>query len=317
MKSYIYLLAGFIVLSGTVYAQKGSKVEKEEIRVEVESEDPGGTYHVKIISENEHGEKIYEKTYGSLEDWQKDTTLFKQGAGGQQDTYHIQIDNLPGDFEWTSVSDSLGKKVNRTAGVNFVFVHTPENEPGLHFTSDSDSLADQQSYEIRIKKKLDSTRDDKEISKEIWVLKDQGGHITIRPDEENENIIRIERSHDTLDETSEFPSEVKEVHLQDVSLEDEDFSNFNIDRMPVLVLKTLHYYPNPNAGQFTLTFSGPKKPVIIRILDEQGNLMYEENLKNFSGNYNRVMNIKEFNEGKYLLQIHQRGKVLNKKLMVE
>lgn len=79
----------------------------------------------------------------------------------------------------------------------------------------------------------------------------------------------------------------------------------------------INYYPNPNAGEFTLTFSGPKKPVIIRILDEKGNLMYEENQQNFSGYYNRVLNVKKFNRGKYLLQIHQQGKALNKKLILE
>jgi hypothetical protein len=87
--------------------------------------------------------------------------------------------------------------------------------------------------------------------------------------------------------------------------------------MSELVLKLLNYYPNPSEGEFTLAFSDTKRPVIIRILDIKGNLILKKNIPEFSGTFNEVLNVKSFDKDDYLLQIFQRDKVLNRKLILK
>ena len=57
--------------------------------------------------------------------------------------------------------------------------------------------------------------------------------------------------------------------------------------------------------------------MIVRILDIKGNLKIEENIENFNGTFNQVLNVKHFEKGSYLLQIFQQDKVLNRKLVLE
>ena len=95
-----------------------------------------------------------------------------------------------------------------------------------------------------------------------------------------------------------------------------EWVNFKLTDYPDLQLKSFNYFPVPNEGEFTLTFSGSKKPVTVRILDMMGNLKFEDHQGNFNGYYNRVMNLKSYNKGTYLLQVFQQGKVVNRKVMI-
>lgn len=133
----------------------------------------------------------------------------------------------------------------------------------------------------------------------VWV--DEDGHKKIK------KTYHVKKEKDALSTAS----------IEPIVSGDADFSSFNLSGMPELVLKSMNYYPNPNEGEFTLTFTGSKKPVIVRILDIKGNLKMEENIEDFNGTFNQVLNVKHFNKGSYLLQIFQQDKVLNRKLILE
>lgn len=142
-----------------------------------------------------------------------------------------------------------------------------------------------------------------EISEDIeWVqVGDEEGHK------------KIKKTYHVIKEKAAFST----ASIEPIVSGDPDFSSFNLSGMPELALKSMNYYPNPNEGEFTLTFTGSKKPVIVRILDIKGNLKMEENIEDFNGTFNQVLNVKHFNKGSYLLQIFQQDKVLNRKLILE
>jgi hypothetical protein len=312
-----FLLSGFILISLNGYSQHGTTREKKEIQVKVENAHPNEIYHVKVITEKEGAKTVYEKAFGSLEEMESDSAVSLHVSGDQINAFQIQLEKLPEDFEWSVISDSLGHQVIRMKGGKFVFQNDKEEESTDQFLAEADSGEKIHSYEIRINNEGDSLEGGKEIKKEIFVLKEDNGHIINPSGDESDAMEHLENVKPPHPYRKGTSSSVKQARIIDISTADEDFSDFNLAHMPSLTLHTLTYYPNPNEGEFTLSFTGRKKPVIIRILDQKGHLMYEENLKDFSGYYNEVINVRKFNKGKYLLQIHQNGKVLNKKLILE
>jgi hypothetical protein len=129
-----------------------------------------------------------------------------------------------------------------------------------------------------------------------------------------------EKGNRTLEKKIHLSSGKKSFNtatIATISPGEDDFSTFNLSGMPELVLKSLNYYPNPNEGEFTLAFNGSRKPIIVRILDLNGNLKFERSIQDFSGTFNEVLNVKKFDKGTYLLQIFQQNKVLNRKLTLE
>ena len=311
------LISGLLVHCGNVYSQTVEKPEKKEIRIKVENDNPDKTYHLKIVTEKDGTEKVYEKTYGSLEEMESDSAISIRVSGEQDKTFNIEVEKFPEDFNWEESEDSLGHRVIKKVGGNFVFINKDGDEPLLEFFSEVDSGKTLQSYQIKIVKKGDSLEEGNEIRKEMFVLKDDEGNISVHPGSGSKEIIWEEKDSGARHKINVVKSSVNKAYIEDIPAADGDFSDFNIGSMPLLTFKTLNYYPNPNEGEFTLAFSGTKKPAIVRILDQKGNLMYEEELNDFSGYYNRVINVKKFAKGKYLLQIHQQGKVLNKKLVLE
>jgi hypothetical protein len=311
------LLLGLMIHSVNGFSQSLEKPEKKEIRIKVENNNPDKTYHVKIVTEKDGTEKVYEKTYGSLEEMESDSAISIRVSGEQHKTFNIKVEKFPEDFNWEEAEDSLDHQVIKTGGGNFVFINEDGDEPSLEFFSEADSGKNQQSYQIKIVKKGNSIEESNEIKKEMLVLKDDEGNVSIHPGSESKEMIWVEKDTGSRHKINVIKSSVNKAHIEDIPATDGDFSDFNIGSMPLLTLKTLNYYPNPNEGEFTLVFSGTKKPLIVRILNQKGNLMYEEELNDFSGYYNEVINVKKFDKGNYLLQIHQQGQVLNKKLILE
>jgi hypothetical protein len=315
MKPILHIIIfGLFINSGTLIAQDQEKLKKQEIQIRVDGNNQDKAYHVKVVTDEDGTRKEYEKTYGSLEEMESDSSISIHVTGDQDKTFNIKVDKLPEDFEWVEASDSAAHKVIKTKGGNFVFIN--EDEPMLKIISDGDS-SKTETYEIRITKEGDSLEGVNEIRKEILVLKDDEGNISIHPEGEENEMIWMENGSKTIQKINVRKSVISQASIQDLIPGDRDFPDFNIASIPELTLKSLNYYPNPSEGEFTLSFSGPKKPIILRILDPKGNLKYEEEINDFSGYYNQVINVKKYNKGNYLLQIHQQGKVLNKKLILE
>ncbi len=85
-----------------------------------------------------------------------------------------------------------------------------------------------------------------------------------------------------------------------------------------LEVADLSFYPNPNDGRFTLRFSAPESgATAVRIFDTTGRTVYEEKLGDFSGAYEKPIDISGEAKGVYFLTISQNDKLLNKKIVLE
>lgn len=72
----------------------------------------------------------------------------------------------------------------------------------------------------------------------------------------------------------------------------------------VSVINALSVYPNPGNGVFTASFEAMKNDnYSVKITNAIGQVVYTEELNNFSGRYSKEMNISSFGKGIYTLSI--------------
>jgi hypothetical protein len=91
----------------------------------------------------------------------------------------------------------------------------------------------------------------------------------------------------------------------------------NIDNNTLKVEK-MSFYPNPTSGKFKLDFAlESEKDVKIKILDAAGKEIYSEELKDFSGNYSKEIDISGNKKGVYFIIINQGDKYKSKKIVLE
>ena len=85
--------------------------------------------------------------------------------------------------------------------------------------------------------------------------------------------------------------------------------HFNIDRLSI--------YPNPSRNIFNIEFTSLlRQNLQIRIINSIGEIVYLENLKNYTGEYNKAINLKEFSKALYFLEITTNDGIINKKLIL-
>ena len=189
-------------------------------------------------------------------------------------------------------------------------------------TDDGDTNQITKSYKVKVIKDGDHEGHQIHEHENVFVIKDEDGNISVSHDGEDDDVMVWvdEAGHKTIKKSYHVKTtrtSFSEASIKPISAGEEEFNAFNLSAMPELVLKSINYYPNPNQGEFTLSFTGSKKPVIVRILDLKGNMKMEENIEDFNGTFNQVLNVKHFDKGTYLLQIFQQDKVLNRKLVLE
>jgi PKD repeat protein len=81
--------------------------------------------------------------------------------------------------------------------------------------------------------------------------------------------------------------------------------------------KSLDIYPNPNNGQFTVSFNIEKYDnYTVKIANTIGQSVYEETLNNFNGKYEKNMDITTYGKGVYMLSITNSKNETVKKVMV-
>lgn len=69
-------------------------------------------------------------------------------------------------------------------------------------------------------------------------------------------------------------------------------------------LNNISVYPNPSNGMFKTSFeTATADNYTVKISNALGQVVYEEALNNFSGNYSKEMNISSFGQGIYMLSI--------------
>jgi hypothetical protein len=334
---FLWLLTGSMILAQEDNKEYPKTIEKE-VKVIINDDEGDPHYTVETVTTEDGKQKVTTKSYGSLEEMKADSTIEILSVPDGNDNYtvkvedkgsgvmvysnekgekiNIKVDEITDDMEWIEESEDDGHKVIKSQGGKMMIFRDGEDD-----FEGNDSNKVVKRYEVKVIKDEDGTEHKIQEHKEVFVFNDDEGNITIHegsPEDvkvwvDKDGNRSIKRSFSrTTGKTSIF-----RASIESIGTNDEEFSAFNLTTMPKLVLKSLNYYPNPNEGQFTLTFSGARRPVIIRILDNKGNVKLEENVPDFKGSFNEIINVKSFDKGHYLLQIFQQEKVLNRKLIVE
>jgi len=339
------LLMGEATFSQESEEMKSKTIQKEvKVTIDKDSDEPEYTVETTIT---ENGKKTVEKkTYSSMEEMKADSNLevfdttdkegnitMKLGDKGsgvmvftsdEGETIDIKIDEISEDMEWLQTGDEEGHKVIKSSGGKMMIIKGDGDDSDYAYsfiTEDGDSTPTEKRVEIKVIK--EGVGGDETIHEHanVFVIKDKEGNLSMSHGDDKDVLVWVdEDGHKTIKKKYHVKLDkdaFNTASIEPVVSSDADFSSFNLSGMPELVLKSLNYYPNPNEGEFTLTFSGSRKPVIVRILDIKGNLKMEENIKDFNGTFNQVVNVKHFEKGTYLLQIFQQDKVLNRKLVLE
>lgn len=84
----------------------------------------------------------------------------------------------------------------------------------------------------------------------------------------------------------------------------------------LLELEEFNAYPNPTFGDLNVTFRGEAVPTLVRIVDTTGKVVFEDNVKNFDGYYNRQVDISNGALGTMILSVTQNGKAMAKPVVL-
>lgn len=169
------------------------------------------------------------------------------------------------------------------------------------------------------------------------IIKENGTTIDIKDLDENHNVWVYES-----DEHSEGDEEVqvfvemikkqdgdniitikKKVILKSVCEKDmENFEKSGVDIEPAegnkLDIEKLVFSPNPSDGKFKLKFNTTEKgKTSIQIYDINGKEVYQENIKNLKGAYEKEIDISSEGQGIYFLKIQQGEKFITRKIILE
>jgi hypothetical protein len=112
---------------------------------------------------------------------------------------------------------------------------------------------------------------------------------------------------------------IKKIKIEDASSEDArtmEKQAGDVDQK--LKLGQMTFYPNPNNGKFNLTFTlADKGNASITILNPEGKRIYNEELKDFTGTYDKEIDISSNPKGVYFVKIQQGEHAQLKKLMLD
>jgi S1-C subfamily serine protease len=81
-------------------------------------------------------------------------------------------------------------------------------------------------------------------------------------------------------------------------------------------VEAFRLYPNPTVGQFNLQFEAEVGALSIRIADATGKVVYNEEIPQFNGSYNRQLSLAGATPGTYVLTLKQGDKILSRKLIL-
>ena len=81
---------------------------------------------------------------------------------------------------------------------------------------------------------------------------------------------------------------------------------------------SIEFFPNPSEGSFNLRFSTMESTdVQVIIRDVNGAVVYEEALENFSGAYDKVIDLGNEASGTYFVQVVQGDESVIKQMIIQ
>lgn len=128
-----------------------------------------------------------------------------------------------------------------------------------------------------------------------------------------------ESKTDNQDQKSTQMIIIKRVRISEPSAEDSKMLNKQTGISDEkLQVENMKFFPNPNDGKFNLEFQVTSKgDTELNILNMEGKSIYNENLKNFSGQYSNAINISDQPKGVYFVKIKQGKHAQVKKIVLE
>ena len=83
-------------------------------------------------------------------------------------------------------------------------------------------------------------------------------------------------------------------------------------------LQDVSIYPNPNNGMFNVAFElMTEASVNIMVADMLGKVVYEENIGNYSGSYNKQLDLTSLQKGVYLVNVQVGSERINKRIIIQ
>lgn len=112
---------------------------------------------------------------------------------------------------------------------------------------------------------------------------------------------------------------IKEIKITDASSEEtqqlEKSSGITDNK---LNLEKMDFYPNPNNGKFNLRFNLKNKGTTdINVMNSEGKNIYSEKLSDFSGTYDKEIDISKNPKGVYFVRVAQGEHAQLKKIVLE
>ena len=300
--------SGFFMHSGE---HKDGKIE-----IIMEAEEGGESKKVMMFKSDDgklheihEGENVWVEEFGGTEG--ENTFLFRSDDG---DSYTIVkgddgVINIEKNGEPVNIED-LEKEGNTKVDIG---------EDGLIVITEGGNIS-----KIRIDNHDGSFQKLGEDGENIMIFKSDG--------DTDPNIIELEDGSYSIEVIvdSEVDDEVNKVFIrkkiEHIVIELIDIKNLEeISEIPglhlndggQLSLEEVDYYPNPNEGQFTLKFRGDRIPTEVKIIDMMGQEVYKENISDFSGYYDKQIDLSGKDAGIYILQVIQNDKSWSKKVVVE
>ena len=110
--------------------------------------------------------------------------------------------------------------------------------------------------------------------------------------------------------TSTINSELGDIDLQSIVFNPTSIEELNINELLV--------YPNPSSDVFNIVFnSNTKQDIDLRIYSIIGKEIFHETLTEFSGDYNRIIDMSSYSNAIYILQLSTTYGISTKKLILE
>lgn len=142
-------------------------------------------------------------------------------------------------------------------------------------------------------------------------------HAFIKDDDKNSDISIVIEGDEGI---YIFKGKSIKIIVRDLNSEEKKDLNEKIElnENNDLKINKIKFYPNPNSGKFILDFNlEDEGPTAIRIFDMKGNIVFEEEMTNFKGNYNKEIDLSGEGKGIYILKVIQGDKHHSKKIVVK
>ena len=83
-------------------------------------------------------------------------------------------------------------------------------------------------------------------------------------------------------------------------------------------IDNLDVYPNPSRDIFNVSFtSEDAQDLEVRVINVVGEVVYTENLMNFTGEFTKEIDLRRSTKGIYFLEITTEAGVINKKMILQ